>query len=337
MADLKTTYMGIPLQNPLIAGASSHTGDIGSLQKLQEAGAGAVVLKSLFEEQIQLERFEFDEDRDRYENISPEISSPLYPRTLEHSGPEGHLLWVGEVRKNITIPVIASINAVSSETWVDYARKLENTGVDALELNVYTVPQNTETGSEAVENEQAASIAAVCRSVSIPVAVKITPYYTNPLNFISRLTKEGVRGVVIFNRLLQPSVDPIHETIFTPAILSAHQDLHLPLRFTGLLYGNAQTDICTSTGITSGADMAAALLTGASAVQVVTALYRNGIGHIRTILNDLQTWMDSKGYTTINQFRGKTSSKEIKDPWAYTRAQYITNLFRANRIMGITE
>lgn len=330
---LQTSYMGIPLRNPLIVGASSYTARIDTLKKLQDAGAGAVVLKSLFEEQIQLEQFEFDEEVSKFEDsVSPEMHG-IYPHTLEFNGVEEHIMWIRAAKKALSIPVIASINAVNKETWVKYARDLADTGVDGLELNVYSVPQDFSKSGAAVEQEQIDYIKAVVDSVPIPVSVKLTPFYSNPLHFMAQLDKAGIRGLVLFNRLFQPKIDVEKQQLVSPPYLSSPEELRMALRFTGIASGNVSTDLCTSTGITKGADAASAILAGASAFQVVSSLYKNRIEHIPVILGELESWMSRKGYSSIEDFKGALSKKEVSDPWAYLRAQYINILWRANQIL----
>lgn len=330
---LQTTYMGIPLKNPLIVGASSYTARLDTLKKLEDAGAGAVVLKSLFEEQMELERFEFDEEVSKFEDsVSPEMHG-IYPHSLEFNGAKEHLMWVRAAKEALSIPVIASINAVSKETWVQYAKDLAQTGIDGLELNVYTVPHDFSRSGASIEEEQIKNVKAVIQAVSIPVSVKLTPFYSNPLYFVSQLDKQGVKGLVVFNRLFQPKIDAEKEQLVSPPYLSNPEELRLALRFTGLISGNVGADICTSTGITKGTDAVSAILAGASAFQVVSSLYKNRIDHIKVLLSEIETWMEKKGYSSIESFKGKLSKKEVSDPWAYLRAQYINILWRANQIV----
>jgi dihydroorotate dehydrogenase (fumarate) len=320
MADLHTSYMGIPMANPVIAGASDLTSNVDSIKRIEQAGAGAIVLKSLFEEQIQLERFHLEEDLEVGNERYAEMET-IFPK-LVHAGAKEHLMWVKRSRAAVGIPVIASLNAVSPSTWVEYAKQLADQGVSGLELNFFASPRDFELGGATVEDEQLDVVRSVQREVKIPIAVKLSVFYSNPLNFISRLDREAVSGLVLFNRFFQPDIDVDDERMTLPFNFSAAADSRLPLRFAGLLHGRIKADVCASTGIMSGKDVAKMLLAGACAVQVVSALYRNSLKSIRGMLDDLCAWMDGKSYPSIDSFRGKLSAINAKDPWAYTRAQY---------------
>ena len=320
MSSLGTRYMGIQLANPVIAGASDLTANVDTIRRIEEAGAGAIVLKSLFEEQIQAERLKLEEDLQAGESISPEMSS-LYPK-VEHGGPREHLLWVKKSKAAVKVPVIASLNAVNRATWVQYAVALADQGVDGLELNFFATPRDFDVSGSRVEDEQLEALREIRGAVRIPIAVKLSVFYSNPLNFLRRLDEEGINAFVLFNRFFQPDVDPESESITMPMNYSAPADTRLPLRFAGLLYGRVKADVCASTGIASGADAAKMILAGAAAVQVVTALYRSGVKAIGQIRDGLAAWMEKKSYPSIDAFRGKLSAKNAKDPWAYTRAQY---------------
>jgi len=324
MANLATRFMGLTLDNPIIAGASDLTGNVDSIRRMEQSGTGAVVLKSLFEEQIQLERYRLEEDQHTGENVYSEMTS-IFPK-LEHAGPKEHLMWAKKAKQAVKIPVIASLNATDPKTWVEYARHLADQGVDALELNFFATPRDFEQDAAQVEQEQLDAVRSIRQSVSVPIAVKLSVFYTNPLAFISRLDREGINGLVLFNRFFQPDINVESETMALPFNFSTQADNRLPLRFAGLLYGKVKADVCASTGIMSGADVAKMLLAGACAVQVVTALYKNGVKSLATIREELERWMQSKSYTSIEAFRGKLSAAKTSDSWAYTRAQYVKML-----------
>lgn len=324
MTELGTRYLGLRLANPIIAGASDLTANMDTIKKIEQAGAGAIVLKSLFEEQIQLERDRLEEDLRTGEGISPEIGS-FYPKG-EHGGPKEHLQWVKKAKAAVKIPVIASLNAVNRATWVEYAKQLADQGVDGLELNFFATPRDFEQAGARIEEEQLDALREVRRVARIPLAVKLSVFYSNPLDFLRRLDAEGIDGFVLFNRFFQPDIDPATESMTLPMNYSAPADSRLPLRFAGLLYGRVKADVCASTGIASGADVARMLLAGAAAVQVVTALYRKGVKAITEMRDGLERWMTGKSYASIESFRGKLSAKSTKDPWAYTRAQYVKML-----------
>jgi len=326
MTSLNTTYMGVELRNPIIAGASSLTSNVTTIKALEQAGAGAVVMGSLFEEQIQLEGFQLDEDLTEFDNLHAEMTS-VFP-SLEHAGPEEHLMWVRRAKEAVTIPIFASLNAVSHETWVEYARLLAETGVDGLELNFYATPTDFGRDAATIEDEQIATVRSVRESVSIPCAVKLSSFYTNPLHFISRLDAEGVDAVVVFNRLFQPEIDVDDECHVSPLRLSHEGDAGLPLRFAGLLYDRITADVCVSSGIFSSEDVIQMLLAGASCVQVVSTLYKNRIPQMAALVESLETWMAAKGYESVGDFRGKLSYAAGAGRWAYTRAQYVKLLLK---------
>jgi dihydroorotate dehydrogenase (fumarate) len=331
MANLKTSYMGIELKNPVIVGASNIVNNLENIKKAEEAGAGAIVYKSLFEEQIQLESAQLDDKLQEYSERHAEMVN-LFPK-IEHAGPEEHLYNLARVKKSIKIPLIASLNAIYKESWIDYARRIEKMEVDALELNFYYVPREISFDGHTLISGQVEILKAVKQSVKIPVSVKLSPFYANPLHVVAQLDKAGADGFVLFNRLFQPEIDMDKQEHYTPFNLSSPEDNRLPLRFAGLLYGNVQGNICSNTGIFTGKDVAKMILAGADCVQVVSTIYKNKISYIGTLLKDLEAWMDSNGYKTLNDFRGKLSDKSINDPFVYKRAQYIDLLLKSDEIL----
>jgi len=332
MASLKTTYMGIELENPIIVGASSLTDRMDTIKEIDEAGAGALVLASLFEEQIQLERFKLEEELEKFDNFYAEMAD-VFPN-LEHAGPQEHLTWVRKAKDHVSIPVIASLNAVERETWTQYAKLLEETGVDGLELNFYATPSSFDRDGAEIEKEQEEILTSVKKSVSIPVSVKLSIHYTNPLSFIKKLDSIGVDGFVLFNRFFQPDIAVDREENIFPWNLSSNRDNRVPLRYAGLLHGNLKGDICCSTGVMTSKDVAKMILAGATCCQCVSTLYENKISHIRTMVEGLEKWMEGKGYENIEHFRGKMSRNNSKDPWVYTRAQYVKMLLKPKRKGG---
>jgi dihydroorotate dehydrogenase (fumarate) len=332
MANLQTTYMGIALKNPVIAGASELTAHIKSIERIASSGAGALVIKSLFEEQIQLERFKLEELTTADEGRHAEMTS-LFPK-MEHAGPKEHLMWIKKAKAAVDIPVIASLNAVNRDTWLDYAKQIEQTGVDGIELNFFAVPRAVDVDGASIEQEQVDIAKTVVEALSIPISVKLSPFYANPLNVVSKLDQVGVKGIVLFNRMFQPDMNVEQEKLIHPLNLSNRVDSRLPLRFAGLLYGNISGDIVSSTGIFDGKDTVKMLLAGAQCVQVVSTLYNQNVAHLATIVEDINDWMDAKGYASLDDFRGKMSKKNSKDPWAYERAQYVKLLFQAEEIIN---
>ncbi len=331
MADLKTRFMGIEVKNPLVVGACNLSQNPETLVQLEKAGASAIVYKSLFEEQIQYERIQMNESLHEFDERHAEMTS-IHPN-LEHGGPKEYLLELEKARETLSIPLIASLNAVYKETWVEYAQLIQDTGVDGIELNFYAVPKDAGTDAAAIENQQLDILRAVRKVVSIPVGVKLGPFYSNPVYVVSEMDKIGVNGFVLFNRLFQPDIDVDDQKHVFPFFLSREGDYRLSLRFTGMLYDHVKASICGNTGIYSGKDVARMILAGADCVQVVSALYKNKPAHIKTMLSELEQWMESKSYSSIGDFRGKLSKASISDPFAYSRAQYVDILMKPEEII----
>ena len=326
----RTNYLGLELKNPIIAGASDLTANMESIKQIEQAGAAALVIKSLFEEQIQLEAYRFEQQMAVYDEIHAEMIS-IFPR-LEHAGSKEHLNWVKKAKDAVNIPVIASLNAVNPETWIEYAIQLAETGVDALELNFYATPTNMKKSAAEIEQEHVDILKLIKNSVKIPVSVKLSPFYTNPLNFIEQLDTIGVDGFVLFNQFFQPDIDVSKEENIFPFNWSTQKEHRLPLRFVGLLFDKIRGDICASTGIFSGYDVVKMLLAGANTVQVVSALFQKNVSIISTMLEEMEKWMESKGYSSLEDFRGKMSESHNTDPWVYKRAQYVKLLLQGNPV-----
>jgi dihydroorotate dehydrogenase (fumarate) len=324
--------MGIPLKNPIIVGASNMVTDMNMVKKLEEAGAAAIVYKSLFEEQLNLEAAEMDDDLSEYENRNAEMID-LFPKVV-HSGPRAHLMELKALKEAVSIPVIASLNCIYDTSWVEYACNLADTGVDGLELNFYTSITDAIKTPDEIEDSRIRILEQVKGKVKIPVSVKLSPYYTNSLQFIHRLSEYGAEGFVLFNRLFQPDINVYEETMEMPYNLSHKGDNRLSLRYAGLLSGQIRSSICASTGILDGEDLIAALLSGADAVQVVSTIYRNGVGQITKMLDDLTDWMKQKEYKSISDFQGKLSHARIKEPFAYKRGQYVDFLMKSKEFFN---
>lgn len=330
MADLSTTYMGVKLKNPIILGASNLVTKPEVIKELENAGIAAIIYKSLFEEQIQLENLQFDEEMNEYANRNSEMIK-LFP-DIEHAGPKEHLYNLKKLRENTSVPIFASLNALYEPSWVDYAKQLEETGVDGLELNLYATPGYFEVGATSIEEKQYQIVKSVKKAVKIPVSVKLSPFYTNTLNFIKKLDEAGVDGFVLFNRFFQPEIDIENEIFHFPWELSEGHDHQLSLRFAGLLFGNIEASICASRGIYTSEDIIRMILAGADVVQTVSAVYKNHPPFIATMLTELEAWMDRKNYKNLDEFRGKLARKNQKDPFTYQRAQYVDILMKSEEI-----
>lgn len=333
MTNLKTKYMGVEIDNPVIIGASNLVTNLDNLKKAQEFGAAAIVYKSLFEEQIQLERFEMDERLTEFNNINPEMLT-THPR-MKHAGPQEHLTKIRNAREVLSIPLIASLNAVNNETWIKYAALLSETGVDGIELNFYHVPSNFNEEANEIEEQQINIVKEIKKNSTIPISVKLSSDYTNCLNFIAKLDKVGVDAFVLFNSFFQPDIDIVNEKHINSFELSNEKDYKKSLRYTGLLFDNIKADICSSYGIFTGADVIRLLLSGAACVQVVSTLNKYGLGQIKTIKSDLIEWMESKNYKNLDEFRGKLSKSKLKGkPFVYERAQYVDLLLNSDELFG---
>jgi len=330
MANLKTTYMGLELKNPIIVGACNLCTEVKNLEQMEEAGAAAIVYKSLFEEQIQLENLELYENRTEYEERNAEMIT-LFPE-FENNGPKEYLYNLSKARNAVKIPLIASLNAVYKETWIEYAQKLQEIGVDGIEMNFFAVPDKFETEGRSIEEKQIEIIRQVKSVVSIPISVKLSPFYSNPLKLIKDMELAGADAFVLFNRLFQPDIDVSKEEHHFPYNLSCEHDSRITLRYAGLLYDNIKASVCANTGILTGEDVVKMLLAGANCVQVVSALYKNQIPYISQMVKEIDGWMDAKGYASIDDFRGKLSRKNTKDKYAYKRAQYIDILMQSEEI-----
>ena len=321
MSDLTTTYMGLQLQTPIVVAASSISSYLERIQNAELAGAGALVIRSLFEEQILMGAQRYAESLAVGADSFAEALS--YFPDIEHGGTSEHLMWVERTRKDVKMPLIASLNAVSPGAWTQYAKQLEGTGVDALELNVYAVATDPRVAGAVIEAQMYEIVQAVREEVGIPVSVKLSPYYTSVANVATKLDLLGVSALVLFNRFLQPDIDPETESFTQEMVYSTPQEMKLPLRWVGLLYGRIQADLALSTGVHSGRDAAKAILAGAQVVQVASALLERGIPYLSTMLRDLEAWMEEHEYADLHAFRGKMSQKNVDNPFTFERAQYV--------------
>lgn len=331
MTDLKTTYMGIELKNPIIIGANNLVTDPNNAKSLEEAGAAALVYKSLFEEQIQLESYEMEMQMESYNERNAEMTK-LFP-DIDHAGPKEFLMNLTKVKQSVDIPVFASLNCVNKETWVEWAKQIESTGVDGLELNFYHVASDFSVDESVIIQEQIDIAKDVVKALKIPVGVKLSPFYTNPLNLVKRFDAIGVKSVILFNSLFQPDIDINTQKLIYQYKFSNEEDNRLPLRYAGLIYGNINADICSSRGIYSGTDLIKMVLAGANTVQAVSAVYKLGFEVVGKMLQELESWMKKNNYNSLSEYRGKMSKQNIKSPFAYKRGQYVDILMRSENVM----
>lgn len=327
MSDLSTQYLGLKLKNPLIIGASNLVMDSSNLLRLEEAGASAIVYKSLFEEQIQLESYALEEETGLYEDWDAEHAS-IFPK-LGHAGPEEHLLRLRRMKELLTIPVIGSLNCVYEDTWEEYALKMADTGIDALEVNFYANVIDPQKTGNSIIGDQINILKRIKKAVNIPISVKLSPYYTNTLQVIHQMNDAGADGFVLFNRLFQPDIDIEKEEHHFPYNFSSSKDHRLALRYAGLLHNTIKASICSNTGIMTGEDVIKLILAGADTVQIVSAIYKKGFSHIPHMLDEINNWMKEKKYKKLDDFRGKLSKVNMTDPFAYKRAQYVDILLKS--------
>lgn len=328
MADLTVSYMGIELKNPVVVAACSLSSKVATIQRLESLGAGALVIKSLFEEQIRHEARTLDEMLD-LGGVGGEATS-FFPR-LDPAGARAHLKWVEEARAAVDMPLIGSLNAVTNDAWVDYARQLAEAGVNALELNTYAIEADPTRDAAAVEAQLLEMVGEVRGQTTLPLSVKLSPYYTSMANLVSKLDAMGVNGVVAFNRFFQPDIDPEKEELFNRMTWSTAAEMRVPLRWIALLYGRVGLDLIANTGVQEPKDVVKYLLAGASAVQVAGVLFRKKPDYLQTLISGLSEWMEGKGYGGIEDFRGILSQENQKaNPAAFERAQYLDFLLRAN-------
>ncbi len=321
MSKLKTTYLGLQLKNPIIVGSSGLTNSVAKIKKLQAAGAGAVVLKSLFEEQI---LHEINHQVHTSEGLDhPEALDYIQNYNRKHSVNE-YLELIKSAKKETTIPIIASINCFSANEWVDFAKQIEAAGADALELNAFVV--NTDKNSVAAEYEEIYYKIAqvVSDSISIPVSMKLSPYFSNLVQVVDRLSVIGAKGVVLFNRFYEPDVDIHKLTLVSSEILSSPADIRGSLRWVAIVSDKVRSiDVASSTGVHDGEAVIKQLLVGAQAVQTCSAIYKKGPAAIAEMVQKLSSWMDDKGYSSIEEFRGSMSYGNMKNPALYERAQFM--------------
>lgn len=331
MTDLRTTYMGINLKNPIIVGANHMVSNLDNLKRFEDSGAAAIVYKTLFEEQISLERIKFQNEWSQYDERGAEMVH-IHPN-IEHSGPAEHLFNLSRAKQAIGIPLIASLNCVYQETWLEYAKEISKTGVDGLEINFFAVPKDLQSDGNLIEDMRVSILKEIKKVINIPVGVKLSHFYTNPLNMVSKLANVGADGFVIFNRLFEPEIDIETERHVSSIQLSNEGDYRLSLRYIGMLYKNIKSSMCGNSGIFSGSDVIKLILAGADAVQIVSVLYKKSPEHIRTMLDEIELWMEHKEYASIDDFKGKLSKVNTKDPFVYKRAQYIDIILRSEEFL----
>ena len=321
--DLSTKYLGLTLKNPLVVSASPMSEDVDNIRKMEDAGASAVVLHSLFEVQITVDSYELDRHLSGGAESFAESLSYFPDLTSYNMGPEGYLEQVAKAKAAVKIPIVASLNGVSSGGWIRYAKKMEQAGADALELNIYTIPTDPEVTSEQIEQGYAKLVGDVKASIGIPVAVKLGPFFSTLAHLAQRLEQAGASGLVLFNRFYQPDFDLEALEIVPSLKLSTQYELMLRLHWVAILWGRVKADLAITGGVHTAQDVLKSMMAGAQVVEIASALLKNGIGYLKTIESELAAWMEAHEYESIRQMQGSMSQRSVADPNSFLRANYL--------------
>jgi dihydroorotate dehydrogenase (fumarate) len=321
--NLATTYLGLKLRTPLVPSSSPLSEDLDNLKRMEDAGASAVVFHSLYEEQIRhgdhtLRRHAADRDTD-----APEQHADA---EVFRFGPERYVRHIEKARAALGIPIIASLNCSSFGSWTMHAREFEKAGAAAIELNIYGIPTDPAISAEEIETNHLTIVASVKAQVKIPVAVKLSPFFTNLAHFARRLDQQGADGLVLFNRFYQPDIDLDTRTVSPTIVLSTPLEARLPMRWIAILHGRLRASLAATTGVHRGADALKMLLAGADATMLCSVLLRQGIGQIAVIEREMREWMEANGYDSVEQMKGAMSHRKCDDPAAFERAQYMRAL-----------
>jgi dihydroorotate dehydrogenase (fumarate) len=321
--DLRTTYMGLQLSNPIVPSAGPISKELDHVKQLEDAGASAVVLYSLFEEQIEHEELELDHFTSVTENTQAEADS-YFPYDIKFkSGPQEYLEYIAKVKETTDFPVIASLNGKSIGGWIDYAQRIEQAGADALELNIYKIAADCKMTGTEIENEYVEIVKSVKTAVNIPVAVKLSPYFSSVANMASRLSNAGADGLVLFNRFYQPDIDLANLEVVPNVLLSTPYDSRFPLRWIAMLYNKTSSDLAATSGIYDEHDVIKMIMAGASVTCMMSALLKHGYSHIKDTLKKIEYWMEVNEYSSIEQMKGSMSYNNVPDPAQFERSQYM--------------
>lgn len=329
MVDLTTNYLGLTLKNPLVASASPLSQKIETARQLEDAGVSAVVMYSLFEEQIIADSLRLHRDLDQGTDSFAEAMTYLpdltaYSDLRQYNiGPDVYVENLYNLKRAVEIPVIGSLNGITNGGWIEYAHKIQEAGADALELNIYNLPTDPEMTSSALEERYVDLVRSIRATIKIPIAVKLSPFFTALPNFAKRLTEAGVNGLVLFNRFYQPDFDLDELEVVPRLVLSSSQELRLPLRWIAILYGRIPVDFALTSGIHTPEDIIKATMAGASACMMASTLLKYGIGHAAELLAGIQSWMEVNEYESITQMKGSMSQQAVAEPAAFERANYI--------------
>lgn len=332
--DLSTTYLGLELKNPIVPSASPLSRTLDGIRRLEDAGAAAVVMYSLFEEQITLESYQLDHYLAHGSESYAEALSYFPNMDFYNVGPDEYLNLLYQAKQAVDIPIIGSLNGVSSGGWMEYARRMEEAGADAIELNLYYIATNPEITSLTTEYMYLDAVTEVKQSVRIPVAVKIGPYFTAMANMARNFYESGADALVLFNRFYQPDFDLEALEVKPSVVLSRSEELRLPLRWVAILYGRIPVDFAITSGIHTHKDVLKAVMAGANVAMMASELLQNGLGRIEEILRAMRDWMEEYEYLSVQQMRGSMSQRHVAEPAAFERANYMKALqsFRQDEV-----
>jgi dihydroorotate dehydrogenase (fumarate) len=321
--DLSTTYLGLKLKNPLVASSSPMCADVGNIRRMEDSGAAAVVLQSLFEEAIDLESEELDRFITEASERGPEATTQFPELTHRVMGPEAYLSHIVKAKQAVQIPIIASLNGTTTGGWLSYAKQMEQAGADALELNIYYVPVDAEMTAEQVEQRYIDLVKAVRAEVKIPVAVKLGAHFSSMANMAKKLDAAGANGLVLFNRFYQPDYDLEALEVVPNLILSNSHELLLRLHWIAVIYGQVKADLALTGGAHSATDVIKAMMAGARVAMMTSALLKRGITYLETISTELLIWLGEHEYDSIKQMQGSMSRNAVPQPSAFERANYM--------------
>ncbi|NPV08172.1 MAG: dihydroorotate dehydrogenase-like protein [Anaerolineae bacterium] len=321
--DLSTTYLGMTLKSPLVASASPLSRNLDVARRMEDAGASALVMYSLFEEEASLESEQLDHYLSYFTEAFAEALSWHPEQKTYHVGPQEYLNAVARLKQSLGIPVIGSLNGVSTGGWIENARGIQEAGADALELNVYFIPTDVTLQGSEVERMAVEVLEAVKRTVSIPVAVKLSPYYSSTPNMLQRLSAAGADALVLFNRFYQPDLDLDALQVVPRLVLSTSAELRLPLRWVAIMYGRIEADMAITGGVHTHEDAAKAIMAGAKVAMMTSEILARGVGRFTEIEQGLRRWMGERGYESVTEMRGSMSQRNVGDPAAFERANYM--------------
>lgn len=321
--DITTTYLGLKLKSPIVPSAGPLSQDISDIREMEDAGAGAVVLYSMFEEQIEHEALELDWHTSVHAESYAEATS-YFPEPFEYKlGPEEYLNHIRKAKEAVSIPVIASLNGKSLGGWTDYSKKMEQAGADAIELNIYLLPTDLNKPAAEIEKVYVDIVKSVKTAVKIPVSVKMHPFFSSTANMASQLNNAGADGLVLFNRFYQPDIDLEKLDVVPNVILSTPMAMRLPLRWIAILYGKVKADLAATSGIYTEEDVLKMIMAGANVTMMLSSLLKFGIGHIADVTTRMKAWMEEHEYESIEQMRGSMSYMNVPDPAKFERANYM--------------